>query len=202
MYYSVYMNTVERQKLIEAIVFFTQHTNRCGSIKLFKLLFFFDMLNFRETGRSVTGLQYTALPMGPVPISLFEELRMPKPDLAEKVAIVHPAQNDTEAESKRTKITPKSKWVDHYLTVREKRIAQELADIFLEATADEMSQISHAKGGPWEKAKDRSPGKWKGIIDYLDSLSPTLKMGSGRAKSCDELKQRIAELEDAKSFFG
>lgn len=91
------MKDIERQKLIEAIVFFTQSTKWCGSIKLFKLLFFLDMLNFRETGRSVTGLQYTAWPMGPVPISLFEELKAPKPDLAEKVTVVHPAQSDTEA---------------------------------------------------------------------------------------------------------
>jgi uncharacterized phage-associated protein len=195
------MKDIERQKLIEAIVFFAQNTKWCGSIKLFKLLFFLDMLNFRETGRSVTGLQYTALPMGPVPVSLLEEFKMPKPDLAEKVLVVHPAQSDTEAESKRTKITPRLAWVDHYLTVREKRIALELADIFFEASAEDMSQVSHARGGPWEKARDRSPGKWKGTIDYLDSLSPTLKMGSGRAKNREELKQRAAEFEDAKQFF-
>jgi len=195
------MKDIERQKLIEAIVFFTQSTKWCGSIKLFKLLFFLDMLNFRETGRSVTGLQYTAWPMGPVPISLFEELKAPKPDLAEKVTVVHPAQSDTEAESKRTKITPRASWVDHYLTVREKRIAQELADIFLEATADDMSQVSHARGGPWEKAKNRSPGKWKGVIDYFDSLNPTLQMGTGHAKNREELRQRASEFEESKRFF-
>lgn len=195
------MKDIQRKKLLEAIVFFTQNTKWCGSIKLFKLLFFLDMLNFRETGRSVTGLHYTAWPMGPVPVPLFEELRAPKADLAEKVAITHPPKNDLESESKLTKITPKAKWADLYLTTREKRIAQELADIFLETTSDDMSQVSHAKGGPWEKAKDRSPGKWKGVIDYFDALSPTLKMGSGRAKNRDELKSRAAEFEDAKLFF-
>ena len=195
------MKDLERQKLIEAIVFFTKNTKRCGSIKLFKLLYFLDMLNFRETGRSVTGLEYTAWPMGPVPTQLFEELRDPKPDLAEKVSISLPAKGDSETESKRTQITPKTSAENFYLTVREKRISQELAEIFFEASAEDMSNVSHAKGGPWERAKDRVPGKWKGVIDYFDSLSPTLKMGSGKAKRRDELIQRADEFKEARRFF-
>jgi hypothetical protein len=195
------MKDIERKKLIEAVVFFTQNTRWCGSVKLFKLLFFLDMLNFRETGRSVTGLQYTALPMGPVPTSLLEEFRALKPDLAEKIAVLHPPKDESEGASKLTKISPKEKWTNKYLTVRETRIAEDLAEIFLEATSEDMSNISHAKGGPWERAKDRSPGKWKGIIDYLDSLSPSLKMGRGKAKGKEELKQRAAEFEEARQFF-
>lgn len=196
-----YMQSSDRKKLIEAIVFFSQNTKWCGSIKLFKLLFFLDMLHFRETGRSVTGLQYTAWPMSPVPISLFEELREPKSDFAEKIEVQHPPKDNTEKESSLTIITSKGKWEDRYLTVREKRIALELAEIFSNATAKEMSEVSHAKGGPWERAKDKSPGTWKGVIDYLDSLSPTLKMGSGKAKSRTQLAQRYAEFESDRNFF-
>ena len=195
------MKDIDRKKLIEAMVFFSKNTKWCGSIKLFKLLYFLDMLHFRETGRSVTGLEYTALPMGPVPTDLLDELRAPRPDMAEKIIVTHPPKDDSENASKLTNISPKGDWEDRYLTVREKRIANELADIFLEARAGDMSAISHAKGGPWEKARDRSPGKWKGIIDYLDSLSPSLKMGSGKAKSKEELKHRAAEFTDAKHFF-
>lgn len=195
------MKNIEREKLLEAIVFFTQNTQRCGSIKLFKLLYFLDMLHFRETGRTVTGLQYTALPWGPVPTPLLEEFRAPKPDLAAKVKIVAPAADADETASKRTQITPTEKWADMYLTTREKRIAHELAEMFNEATADNMSEISHAKGGPWEKARDRNPGKWKEIIDVLDALSPTLKMGSGKAVGREQLKERMAEFDDAKKLF-
>jgi uncharacterized phage-associated protein len=195
------MKDIEREKLLEAIVFFVENTQWCGAIKLFKLLYFLDMLHFRETGRTVTGLQYTALPWGPVPTPLLEEFRHPKPDLAAKVAIASPAKDVEENTSKLTKITPKEKWADMYLTAREKRIATELAEIFKEANADAMSEISHARGGPWEKARDRNPGKWKEIIDVLDALSPTLKMGSGKAVGKEQLKERMAEFEEAKKLF-
>lgn len=196
------MIDIDRKKLIEAIVFFVENTKWCGSIKLFKLLFFLDMLHFRESGRPVTGLIYKALPMGPVPTTLLDEFKSEiKQDMAEKVTIQHPPRDDTENASKLTVITPKSKWEDKYLTVREKRIAKELAEIFYETNSEDMSVVSHAKGGPWEKAKERSPDGWKGIIDYFDSLSPTLRMGSGKAKGRERLKFLNEEFEESRNYF-
>lgn len=195
------MSDINRRKMLEAIVFFVENTKWCGSVKLFKLLFFLDMLHFRETGRSVTGLNYTALPMGPVPTSLLEEFREPKPDLLEMIQVQHPPKDDSENASKLTKITARAHWEEKFLTVREQRIAKELAEIFLEARAEDMSNVSHAKGGPWERARDRSPGTWKGIIDYFDCLSPTLKMGSGKAKNREELRRRSEEFSLDRQFF-
>ena len=62
--------THEREKLIQAINFFATHTKRCGKVKLFKLLYFLDFEPFQPTGRSVTGQDYSAWPMGPVPVAL------------------------------------------------------------------------------------------------------------------------------------
>jgi len=44
----------ERQKLIQACVYFAANTQGCGKVKLFKLLYLLDFAHFRETGRSVT----------------------------------------------------------------------------------------------------------------------------------------------------
>lgn len=188
------MVNISRLKLLEAIVFFVEHTRKCGAVKLFKLLYFMDMLHFRETGRSVTGLKYKALPFGPVPTDLFSEFKSPAPDLAATVKITA-APKAQDEEPTRTIIQPVRHWEDRYLTVREKRIAGELAEMFLEASADDMSNVSHARGGPWDKARAKNPGRWTEFIDYLDALSPTLKMGSGKALRKALLEARMAEFE-------
>ena len=48
----------DRDKLINAIVFFAKNTKYCGKIKLIKLLYLLDFEHFRQTGRSVTGMDY------------------------------------------------------------------------------------------------------------------------------------------------
>ena len=53
-----------------------------------KLLFFLDFRHFKETGKSVTGLEYFAWEKGPVPKDLFEEIECMKPDLKKAVKIV------------------------------------------------------------------------------------------------------------------
>jgi len=59
--------THQRDKLINAIIYLSSNTNYCGKTKLMKLLYFRDFKHFRQTGKSVTGLDYYAWEMGPVP---------------------------------------------------------------------------------------------------------------------------------------
>src|SRR3972149_1376061 len=75
----------EREKLINAIIFFADNTRFLGKTKLCKLLYFLDFGHFKETGRSVTGMDYYAWKMGPVPVDLYEEVEAPEPDMADKV---------------------------------------------------------------------------------------------------------------------
>jgi hypothetical protein len=62
-----------REKLINIVVYFASNTRHCGKVKLFKLLYLLDFTHFRGTGRSVTGLDYRAWKMGPVPFGLMQE---------------------------------------------------------------------------------------------------------------------------------
>ncbi|CAN2525464.1 Panacea domain-containing protein [Burkholderia pseudomallei] len=64
----------ERQKLVEAVLYFATNVKKLGKVKLFKLLYFLDFEHFRDTGRSVTGMDYVAWKMGPVPEVLYSEL--------------------------------------------------------------------------------------------------------------------------------
>src|SRR4051794_32133240 len=65
----------DREKLINAIIFFSRNTKHCHTLKLFKLLSFLDFEHFRQTGRTVTGLTYAAWENGPVPPALFREIK-------------------------------------------------------------------------------------------------------------------------------
>ena len=124
------MRQLERKKLFEAIDYFLRNTKSPGLVKLFKLLYYLDMLHFRETGRSVTGLSYRALPYGPVPTQLYEEMRNPPDDMRAVLVVTSPpVQFDvTElAGPIRTVIKMKSVETGH-LTKRELRIAGEIVD--------------------------------------------------------------------------
>ena len=79
--------THNREKLINAIIYFVKNTKRCHKLKLFKLLSFLDFEHYRQSGRSVTGLRYDAWPMGPVPSDLDREIAHPGNDLSAAVAI-------------------------------------------------------------------------------------------------------------------
>ncbi len=65
--------THHRAKLINAIIYFANRTKYCGKTKILKLLYFLNFTHFKQTSKSVTGLDYFAWEMGPVPKVLFEE---------------------------------------------------------------------------------------------------------------------------------
>lgn len=77
-----------RQKLIQAAVYFASNTQGCGKVKLFKLLYLLDFAHFRETGWSVTGLDYVAWKLGPVPVELAQEWDQLDPDIAASIEII------------------------------------------------------------------------------------------------------------------
>lgn len=74
--------THNREKLINTIIYFANKVDKCGKVKLFKLLYFLDFEHYKLTGRSVTGLDYYAWKMGPVPVALYDEMESPEPDMA------------------------------------------------------------------------------------------------------------------------
>ncbi|HOB84124.1 MAG TPA: DUF4065 domain-containing protein [Bacteroidales bacterium] len=54
------------KKFTEMVVFFTE-LMQPWKTKMNKLLFYSDFLMFKQTGFSISGIQYRAIPMGPVP---------------------------------------------------------------------------------------------------------------------------------------
>jgi uncharacterized phage-associated protein len=179
-----------REKLYEALDFFSRNVKYAGKVKLFKLLFYLDLMMFRRTGKTVTGLKYEAWPMGPVPADLDREFSEPSSEFRQRFDVTESKRVeysalvtiDTPAESLGaaaravsyipTSIKCRRPGPARYLTKREQQIAAYLAEVFLNAKAEEMSDISHNKSGPWMKA--RTKGKKQGIdrpvVDLMEGV--------------------------------
>lgn len=195
------MKEIERQKLLEAAAFFVANTKNCGLVKLFKLLYYADMLHFRETGRGITGLDYRALPYGPVPTNLYDEIQAPSADMRGVLSFQSPPRGEANEDSpKTTRISVVRNPGTDDLTKRELRIIHELTEIFRDVTAEQISDISHAKNGPWDVAKNAGNGRWGYPIDFMDSIN--LKIGRGEAKSRAELEEFFADYEELRAHFG
>lgn len=137
----------DREKLIQAIIFFAQHTHCLGKTKLFKLLYFLDFEHFRQVGRPVTGLQYHAWKMGPVPEDLSEEVDEPEPDLAERVRFREiPVRNWL-----MLTVTARVQFDPSLFTKRELRLLSSLAEEYRDAVADDMIEATHVPGLPWHR---------------------------------------------------
>jgi len=138
----------EREKLIQAIIYFAQNTRFCGKVKLFKLLYFLDFEHFKYTGRSVTGLEYAAWKMGPVPTALFDEINAPEPDMASALEFV---ETPTRLGNPMLSVSPKKDFENMYFSRREMRLMEQLVQEYREAKADDLVEATHLENKPWDK---------------------------------------------------
>lgn len=144
----------EREKLINAAIYFASNTAYCGKTKLIKLLYLLDFEHFRQTGRSVTGLEYRAWKLGPVPTVLFQEWMAPEPDFAAALDIVP----EKVIEYERLKVVPRTNFDDRHFTRRELRLMDELAQRFHDELTRPLVNYTHAELGPWAKIWDGGQG--------------------------------------------
>ena len=72
--------TRHREKLLNALIYFSENVMNPSKTKYYKLLNYLDFMHFQRTGRSVTGLDYFAYPRGPLPKALSKEWDNPKQD--------------------------------------------------------------------------------------------------------------------------
>lgn len=143
-----------REKLVNTILFFAANTKYCGKVKLFKLLYLLDFAHFRETGRSVTGLDYRAWKMGPVPLELMQEWEQLEPDLADAVTI-EPRQVVNYV---RDQVVPRRAFDDALFSKRELRLMQSLAEKYRDEMTKPLIGLTHAEFGPWDKIWDAGRG--------------------------------------------
>lgn len=151
--------TREREKLLAAMVFFCQKTKHCHTLKLFKLLNLLDFEHFRQAGRTVTGLDYSAFEKGPVPADLWREMRDgPAADMTAALSIVAHKDEFTQAVTRRD-IKPRAAFDPSVFTKRELAIMERVAEFFRDLRCEDMSEFSHYRRLPWRKVYRQGQGK-------------------------------------------
>ena len=156
------------KKLIHALIYFLNHTSWSGKKKLYKLLFVLDFEHYALTGRSVTGLDYFAWKMGPVPTALHEAIDS-EDDLI---------QNAFRIEIKRKKqyttvfLHPKIDFDERYFSKRQLRLLKDIVQRFDMASGEDMVWFTHQEMMPWHKVWEVEGRKQEKIpYEYaLDSL--------------------------------
>ncbi|ENX02622.1 hypothetical protein F900_01068 [Acinetobacter modestus] len=178
----------EREKIINLVAYFADNVNYLGKTKLFKLLYFVDFEHYKLTGRSVTGLDYYAWKMGPVPTMLFDEIERPEPDMQEKVKV---QQKTLQNNKKMFCIEAIAQFDSRLFTKRELRLIGEFAQKYKEAKAEDMVEATHLENLPWSKIYNSPTGKQK-IIPYELAL---------RTQELEEMKAFISERQDFIGLF-
>ncbi len=136
-----------REKFIQAILYFAHNTAALGKVKLFKLLYLLDFEHFRQTGRSVTGLEYRAWKMGPVPAELVQEWDELQDDLAAAIRIESRPVIDYE----RQNVVPKIDFDLSHFSKRELRLLEGIAGRYRDTLSGKMIDVTHAENGAWTK---------------------------------------------------
>jgi uncharacterized phage-associated protein len=176
-----------REKLLNAIIYFANHTKYCGKTKLYKLLYYFDFNHFKETGRSVTELEYYAWDYGPAPSQLHNELQNPPQDIRDHITLIGMADSFQGVKAK--------KHFDRkHFTKREMRLLEQIAQIFRDAKAEDMVEASHEDDKPWDITK-KTKGMYK-PIDYLLALD-----NSAKSITLEEAKEHIKDRTQLESAF-
>jgi len=181
--------THKREKLVNAIIYFAKNTKFCGKIKLMKLLYFLDFRHFKETGKSVTELEYYAWERGPVPKDLFQELEDLKPDLKAAINVIRLDKTTLQ------QIVSKRDFDDKYFSNREKRLLEEIAYVFENAKAEEMVEVTHLENEPWHRTLTKE-GQWH-KIDYLLAID-----NKADSLSYEEAQERKEEIEETRRALG
>ena len=147
-----------REKLEGAIAYFVGNTSHCYTLKLFKLLNFLDFEHYRQTGRSVTGLDYHAFELGPVPTKLYYQIQS---DDAEKVVAleVRETMDDLSNTLVRREYKTNAGFDDSYFTRRELEIMERLVLFFKDTNSNDMSKYSHDPKLPWKKIYGKGEGR-------------------------------------------
>jgi uncharacterized phage-associated protein len=179
-----------RRKLLNAILLFSKkRVKHLNTTKLSKLLFFFDFTHVKQTGYPAIGLQYNAFEHGPVPKAFWLEIKdgnVPEDFKKHLAIIVH--RDDLDKEYKeldfRAKVDPDIK----VFTPREQKILDDLAFIYQEATASQMSEILHLKNQPWDLTY-RTKGE-NAPIDYVLAIDSEAKYSE------EEIRQILREHFD------
>ena len=143
-------------KFKEMVVYFTEKLQPWKT-KMNKLLFYSDFLMYKQTGFSISGVQYRAIPMGPVPNnfnSIFDYLSR------NAVVDIYSSAFPDGGTGEQFKPNPGREFNSKLFTAKELTILEDVFKRFNTTSTNEIIEISH-KERAWLANKDE-----RKIIDY------------------------------------
>ncbi len=143
------------KKFFNMILFFNE--NAFYQVRLNKFLFYSDFLNFKKTGKSISGLPYVALKMGPVP-DRYKALM----DFAEKEGYIE-YYYDNSINSNSEKINKRKNFDNSLFNDYEIESMNTVLKNFRYKKTEEIWKLSHQ-----EKAWTENEKTDNKIISYLD----------------------------------
>ena len=162
------MDSMERQRLVNALLYFTLGVQYPGKTKLSKLLFHLDFEHYEKKGRSVTGLEYKAFREGPIPPQLIlDQWSNPPSDL--KAVFKFSSRSFGERERKELVPIVGVEFNPDYFTKLQIDIMKQLTDKYFAYTAADMSADSHKESGIWYQVWHQE-GRPRGDIPYRYAL--------------------------------
>lgn len=193
--YLAVMTKAQRQRLINAIYFFASKTKFAGQTKLLKLLYLLDFEHFKQTGRSVTGLDYEAWSMGPVPRDFRDEWKCGFSD--DLARLVNVREEPTSQEIRQTVVPNEgAQFDDSEFTPRQLGLMSELVARYRDAYAKDMVSVTHAQNGAWDKVWRGGQGRNK-MIPYELALPDDCEDRDEILQSSSEYRGFLNSLTDS-----
>ncbi|PIP47978.1 MAG: hypothetical protein COS87_00180 [Chloroflexi bacterium CG07_land_8_20_14_0_80_45_17] len=186
-------SNIYRKKLLNAMLFFAKETKHANMTKISKLLYFLDFVHFKQMGYPCIGLKYYAFESGPLPKDFWLEVKdgdVPE-DFRGKLALI-PRTDELDPTFKevifRARVDPDLS----IFTPRELEILTNLAFVFKEAKAQEISEVSHLPKQPWDiTVKEKGTRQ---LIDYLLAIDEKSEVDLGEAR--ESLKEHFEALSN------
>lgn len=144
------------EKFSEMVIFFAEKLQPYKT-KLNKLLFYADFTMFQQTGYSISGVQYRAIPMGPVPNnfnSIFEYLAN------NELVFIDCTPFPNSGIGEQFIPNPSQSFNKELFTESELLILHSVAERFKNTTTNEIIEISHQEKAWIENNADKK------LIDY------------------------------------
>ena len=178
-----------KEKISNAITYFLNRTSWSGKKKIYKLLFILDFEHFKQTGRSVTGFDYFAWRMGPVPAELDEAIDNNSEDILDNFDIeVQKGKRNI----KTVYLQPKKEFDARFFSRRELQLLENIAERFEMSSGDDMVWFTHREDEPWYRVWEIEKRRFDKIpYEYvLDELEK-----SDKENILEVARERTAFLE-------
>lgn len=149
----------DRERLINAMIYFAGGTKIDSKSKLFRLLYLLDFAHFRRTGRSVTGSNYCADQLGPVPVELNRVWNDPTSPLRQAIQVV----KDVGQRHAIPDRTASRMFDESHFTPRQLTILKDLARRYRDAKHPNLTEVSDEDNAAYERSWKAGEGEHQRI---------------------------------------